>query len=252
MTYFEIICLVWLGTAVVVHFTMFYVTAPFGRHTSTKWGPMVNNKLAWVIMELPSLVIMSYFLIWGSNSLNSLAWIVFSFWIFHYINRTFVYPLRIKATDKKMPLAIMLNGVLFNLINAGLNGYFLAEIARSDNYNFQWLTSWTTITGIAIFITGLLINWRSDHILINLRKPGETGYTIPQKFLFKYVSSPNLMGEVIEWVGFAMIAWNLPALTFAVWTYANLVPRAKNHHDWYHSKFKEYPKERKIIFPFIY
>jgi hypothetical protein len=60
------------------------------------------------------------------------------------------------------------------------------------------------------------------------------------------------MGEVLEWAGFALVAWNLPALTFAVWTYANLVPRAKNHHDWYHSKFVEYPKKRKIIFPLIY
>ncbi len=252
MSVFEIICLVWLGVAVVVHFVMFYVTAPFGRHTSENWGPMVNNKLAWVLMEFPSLAIMTYFLFWGTNSMNSFAWVVFALWIFHYFNRTFVYPLRIKATSKKMPFAIMGNAILFNLMNAGLNGYFLSEIATSNQYDITWLQSPTTIIGLVIFFVGLSINWRSDHILINLRKPGETGYKIPHKFLFKYVSSPNLMGEVIEWAGFAIVAWNLPALTFAVWTYANLVPRAKNHHDWYHKKFENYPKERKVIFPFIY
>jgi 3-oxo-5-alpha-steroid 4-dehydrogenase 1 len=151
-----------------------------------------------------------------------------------------------------MPLVIMVNAILFNLMNAGLNGYYLAELAPTEKYGPEWLTAPSTIIGASLFIIGLIINWRSDHILINLRKPGETGYKIPKGFLFKYVSSPNLMGELIEWIGFAIMAWNLPALTFVVWTFANLVPRAKNHHDWYQRKFKDYPKERKAIFPYIF
>ena len=249
---FYILCYAWLGTAVVIHVVMFFITAPFGRHTTTTWGPMVNNKLAWIIMEFPSLAIMVFFLIWGSNSTSSFAWIVFAFWIFHYTNRTFVYPFRIKATNKKMPLVIMLNAIVFNLINAGFNGYFLAELADPSMYNMAWLQHPVTISGIVIFCTGLIINWRADHILINLRKPGEVGYKIPKGFLFDRISSPNLFGEVLEWIGFAIMAWSLPALTFAVWSYANLVPRAKNHHDWYHKKFPDYPKDRKAIFPYIF
>src|SRR5687768_5603705 len=95
-----LICYIWLAIAVVVHITMFFITAPFGRHTKTSWGPMINNKLGWFIMELPSLGIMSYFLFFGSLSFNSYVWILFCCWIFHYANRTLIYPLRIKATDK--------------------------------------------------------------------------------------------------------------------------------------------------------
>ena len=98
----------------------------------------------------------------------------------------------------------------------------------------------------------MLINWKSDTMLIDLRKPGETGYKIPNGFLFKYISSPNLFGEIVQWLGFAVIAWNIPALGFFIWTYANLVPRAKNHHEWYHQNFNDYPKNRKVIFPFLY
>jgi 3-oxo-5-alpha-steroid 4-dehydrogenase 1 len=98
----------------------------------------------------------------------------------------------------------------------------------------------------------MLINWKSDTILINLRKKGDTGYYIPKGFLFEYISSPNLFGEIVEWSGFAIMAWNLPALTFLVWTFANLVPRSKNHHDWLLKKFPNYPKDRKRVFPFIY
>lgn len=248
----EIICYIWLAIAIAVHITMFFVTAPFGRHTSSNWGPMVNNKLGWIIMEAPSLLIMAYFLFFGTYSFHSFVWILFSLWIFHYLNRTLIYPLRIKATDKKMPLFIVLNAILFNFMNAGLNGYFLAEIAHADAYGEAWLTSPNFIIGALLFITGMAINWRADHILINLRNPGEKGYKIPRGFLFDYISSPNLFGEIIEWSGFAIMAWNLPALTFLVWTFANLVPRAKNHHDWYKKQFPDYPKNRKIVFPYLF
>lgn len=243
---------IWLGIAVVVHFAMFFVTAPFGRHSSTKWGLTIDNKLAWVIMEAPSLLIMLYFLCFGSRSFDSFVWILFVLWIIHYANRTFIYPIRIKKTPKKMPVVIMLSGLFFNLVNAGLNGYYLAELAPETDYNYNWFDSPIFWIGMFLFFIGLIINWKSDTILINLRKPGETGYKIPHGFLFKYVASPNLFGEIIEWTGFALLAFNLPAFTFMVWTLANLVPRAKNHYDWYLKNFPDYPKERKIVIPYIY
>ncbi|MCB9225170.1 MAG: DUF1295 domain-containing protein [Crocinitomicaceae bacterium] len=248
----SIICYVWLTIAIAVHITMFFITAPFGRHTSSKWGPMVNNKLGWFIMEMPSLLIMLYFLLFGTYSRSSFVWILFALWIFHYLNRTFIYPLRIKRTPKQMPLFIVINAIFFNLMNAGLNGYYLAELAPVTDYGNEWLTTPYFIVGAILFVVGMTINWQADTILINLRKPGETDYKIPKGFLFDYISSPNLFGEVVEWSGFALMAWNLPGLTFMVWTFANLVPRAKNHHDWYLGHFPDYPKDRKVIFPFLF
>jgi 3-oxo-5-alpha-steroid 4-dehydrogenase 1 len=242
----------WIALAIAVHITMFFITAPFGRHTTDRWGVLINNKLGWFVMELPSLLIMCYFLFFGSYSFQSYVWILFVLWMLHYTNRTLIYPLRIKGTDKKMPLVIALNAVVFNLMNAGLNGYFLAELAHPSAYSFAWLTSPTFIVGAFLFITGMAINLKADNTLINLRKPGETGYKIPRGFLFDYISSPNLFGEIVEWVGFAVMAWNLPACSFMIWTMANLIPRAKNHHDWYHRQFPDYPKERKAVIPFIF
>ncbi len=239
----------WLALALIVHMTMFFITAPFGRHTSEKWGISMNNKLAWIVMELPSLSIMVYFLFWGDNSFSSFAWILFACWILHYVNRTLIYPFRIRATPKKMPLVIVASALFFNVVNAGLNGYYLAELAPAKQYDEKWLTSFPCWTGAILFFGGMMINWKSDSILIHLRQPGETGYKIPKGFLFKLVSSPNLLGEIIEWSGFALMAQNLPAVTFMVWTFSNLVPRAKNHHDWYRLNFPDYPRERKIVFP---
>ena len=204
------------------------------------------------MMELPSFLIMLYFLVFGSRSFDSYTWILFVCWLLHYFNRTFIYPLQIKPTEKRMPLMIVASAVFFNLVNAGLNGYYLAELEPASSYDASWLSSPHFIAGIILFFTGMVINLRSDHILISLRKPGETGYRIPKGFLFDYISSPNLFGEIIEWTGFAVMAWNLPALSFMVWTYANLIPRAKNHHDWYRRHFPDYPLNRKIVFPFLF
>ncbi|MEX2589838.1 MAG: hypothetical protein WD334_06510, partial [Chitinophagales bacterium] len=73
----------------------------------------------------------------------------------------------------------------------------------------------------------------------------------PNGGLFRYVSSPNLFGEIIEWTGWALMTWSMPTLSFAIWTWANLLPRALDHHRWYNSYFKEYPKERKAVIPFV-
>ena len=43
---------------------------------------------------------------------------------------------------------------------------------------------------------------------------------------------PNHFGEIVEWIGFAILSWSLPAFAFAIWTMANLVPRSLNHHQW--------------------
>ena len=66
--------------------------------------------------------------------------------------------------------------------------------------------------------------WKSDAILMSLRKPGETGYRIPHGGFYRWISSPNYFGEIVEWVGFALAAWTVPAWVFAWFTATNLIP----------------------------
>ena len=58
-------------------------------------------------------------------------------------------------------------------------------------------------------------------------------------------------GEIIEWIGWAILTWSLSGFVFAIWTIANLVPRAFTHHKWYQENFSDYPKNRKAIIPGI-
>ena len=97
----------------------------------------------------------------------------------------------------------------------------------------------------------MYINQSSDTILINLRDNNNDNYKIPYGGFFKYVSCPNYFGEILEWLGFAILTWSFSGLAFMLWTCFNLIPRAIRHHKWYKKKFKEYPKNRKSIIPFL-
>lgn len=243
---FDKIIYLWMATGVITFFYLLKVTAPYGRHTTDKWGPQIDNRLGWIIMEFPVLAVLLYYLINAAEKPSLPVWIMVAMFIVHYINRTFVFPLRIKTKGKKMPVIIVASAICFNLVNGFSLGYYFTHFA---SYSISWLTDFRFLTGVMLFITGIVINWKSDTILINLRKPGETHYSVPGGWLFEYISCPNLFGELIEWFGFALLCWNLPAVSFFVWTAANLIPRAISHHKWYKEKFPEYPSGRKAVLP---
>lgn len=238
----------WIALGIAVFIILNFITAPYGRHTKTTWGPLIDNKLGWFIMEFFLLVVLFYFILTGINEQSIVNIIITGLITIHYLDRSIIFPIRIQTKGKKMPLLIMIFALGFNLSNGFLFGYYLGNFKV---YTLNWLTTPQFIIGTLIFITGAVINKYADTILINLRKPNETGYKIPYGGLFKYVSCPNLFGEIVQWFGFAVLTWSLPGLAFFVWTFANLVPRAISHHKWYLSHFENYPKERKAVIPFI-
>ena len=238
----------WIILAIVTFFINLKIKAPYGRHSKTTWGPMIDNRLGWIIMELPALLTCPILFFLGDGEKATVTYIFVGLWVIHYFNRTFIFPFRIRTNGKKMPLAITFSAIFFNVVNGFICGYFLGNFA---NYGDDWMSSIPFILGIIIFFIGFFINNQSDTILINLRKPGELGYKIPKGGLFKYISCPNLFGEIVEWIGFGIMCFALPTLTFPLWTMANLIPRALAHHEWYQDKFEDYPEERKAVFPWI-
>ena len=240
---------VWIAVAIVTFPFLLHVTQPYGRHVNEKWGPMISNKLGWIVQELPSLIFLTIFFLTGNGIKTKFVWFLWTLWAVHYINRSIIFPLRTKTKGKKILLIIVASAIFFNFVNGFLNGTYLGNFGSI--YTDDCFTSPRVIAGFIIFVIGFIINNQSDTILINLRKPGETGYKIPVGGLFKFISCPNHFGEIVEWLGFAVMANSLPAWSFFIWAVVNLVPRALDHHKWYLQKFKDYPKERKAVVPFV-
>ena len=234
---------IWILIALIIFPINLIYKAPYGKHSTKKWGKTIDNKTGWVLMELPALITcpLIYYIIVDEISLSTGFIFI---WITHYFNRTIIYPLKIKTNGKKIPIAIVASAFFFNVINGILNGYFIATIP------FESISFTCILIGFIIFIIGLYINISSDNTLIKLRT-NQKGYVIPKGGLFNYVSCPNFFGEIIEWLGFAIMTLNLGSISFLIWTICNLIPRSKAHHNWYKENFEKYPSKRKAVIPYL-
>jgi len=239
----------WFALALVVFIALFFVAAPYGRHTRRGWGLTINNRLGWVLMESPAPVAFAICFFIGSRS-GSVTLVFLGLWEAHYLHRAFIYPFSLRGAVKRMPLAVMGFGFLFNVMNGYLNGRYLFSF--SAGYSVSWLADPRFIIGTVLFVVGFVINRQADLALRGLRRPGESGYKVPDRYLFRWISCPNYLGEIIIWTGWAVATWSLPGLAFAFWTVANLLPRARAHHAWYLRTFPDYPPGRKALLPRVW
>ncbi len=246
---FSLIIKIWIAIALIMLPLLLLITAPYGRHSRKDWGPMIPNRLGWILMELPSLIMFISFFLLGPNQMSFPMLIFFLLYSVHYANRSIIFPFRTHTSRKLMPLVIALLAICFNLVNGFINGFYFGTI--STGYSIEWLYDIRFIIGGILFISGMAINVKFDNVLLALRRSREKGYSIPQGGLFNYISCPNFFGEIMEWTGFAIMTWSPAALAFAVWTFVNLITRALDHHKWYKERFEDYPEKRKAIFPYI-
>lgn len=249
-TIFNGLLIGWFILGLIVFVALFFVAAPYGRHTRKGWGYTFGEKMGWVIMESPAPIVFAVCFFTGSNALTTASLVFLFLWQMHYLHRAFIYPFGLRGNTRRMPVSIVGFGLVFNLMNGYLNGRYISEL--SGGYSAAWLADPRFIVGVGLFIAGFFINRYADHVLRELRRPGETGYRIPRGRFYSWVSCPNYLGEITIWIGWAVATWSLPGLVFAFWTVANLLPRARANHAWYRETFDDYPPQRKALVPGIW
>ena len=249
-SFFNTFVAAWLALAAAVVATLWFVTAPYGRHSRRGWGPTLPASLAWLVMEAPAALVFAAFFVVGQNHRGAVAWVFLLTWEAHYVHRAFVYPWMAREADRRMPAGIMCMALLFNTVNTSINGHWLFGL--SAGYATSWLADPRFVAGSVLFVAGFGVNRWSDTVLRGLRTTHDAHYGIPQGGLYRWVSSPNYLGEIVEWLGWALATWSLPGLAFAAWTAANLVPRARANQRWYRQTFPDYPKERRALVPGVW
>lgn len=233
-----------------------YITTPYGKHHRPGWGPSMPAALAWFLMESPTLWFTVLLFPLGQHHSDPKAQLLISIFLAHYFHRTIIYPLRlfIKSPRRQMtnqfPVIIAALAFFFNLFNSYVQTRWVSHYADYSRDKWFW---WRFPGGLVVFVIGMTVNIKSDYKLLGLKSVGGSGYKIPKEGWFELVSCPNYFGETLEWLGWALMNWSWAGLAFLLYTCANLVPRAVSHHKWYLEKFGEdYPKNRKIVFPFLY
>ncbi len=238
-----------LALAPLVFAILFFIKAPYGRHIRRGWGPVLDNRMGWFIMEAPAVFVFGGILVLYAH-LNITVIALFMMWQIHYCHRVFIYPWTLKA-GKKMPWMILIMAVIFNTTNGYLNAWSIAS--QGDKYGEMWLSQ----SAIYHRLGGFLCRHDPQQGVgpaagsLARERNGKGGYRIPYGLAYRWVSCPNYLGEIIQWVGWAIAVWSLAGWVFAIWTMANLIPRAIAHHRWYRDSFDDYPAERRALIPFL-
>ncbi len=107
--------------AILVFVCLYFVTAGYGQFRTKSWGYSLDNKVGWVLMEAPVFFVM--ITIWGHAGfpVHLPEFVLMLLFLLHYFQRSFVFPC-LMTGHSRMPVLIMLMGILFNVINGIMQG----------------------------------------------------------------------------------------------------------------------------------
>ncbi|KAM7394838.1 hypothetical protein PAMP_021618 [Pampus punctatissimus] len=235
------------GVAYLWHQTRHHTQ--YGRYVNPATGRCCPASVGWFLQELPAFLLPLLLLLTeepaGTGTRAGRTLLLCTFML-HYFHRSFIYAFLTRG--RPIPLLIVLHATIFCSLNGFLQGHHLLYCVQ---FEATWLTEARWAAGFLLFVAGFTINIHSDHILRSLRKPGEIVYKIPYGGMFEFVSGANFFGEIVEWCGYAVAVWSLPAFAFAFFTVCSIGPRAYQHHRDYHRRFEDYPHSRRALIPFI-
>jgi 3-oxo-5-alpha-steroid 4-dehydrogenase 1 len=277
--------------------TLFH--APYGRYSADTIVPIVvDTRAAWILQEMPTLAAVGFHFartggastvsltdlaedpcqVWsavvnGIASTPSVAFIGLALFFVHYVHRTLIFPFMIQPRSPT-PIHVMLLANAYCCFNGTLQASTWIRFAPTL---FAKVTvsnlladpcspaAIVSAVGILLFISGMIINMKSDYALVALRRQTAAGsYSIPRGFAFEFISCPNFFGEGVEWLGYAITAAGLSGAcicstaglvgaSFFLYTLSNTFPRGVKHHQWYLNTFKEKYAQlnRKAVIPFL-
>jgi 3-oxo-5-alpha-steroid 4-dehydrogenase 1 len=121
-TFFDCLLIGWFAVAAVTFVALFFVTAPYGRHARSGWGPTVESRLGWVTMEAPAALVFAACFALGVGKSRPVALAFLGLWEAHYVHRAFIYPFGLRGEARRMPVTVVGMAILFNAANGYLNG----------------------------------------------------------------------------------------------------------------------------------
>ena len=165
---FSSLLLAWFVLSGLIFVLLYFIPAPYGRLAKNGWGPSLPDRLGWMVMEAPAAIGFALFFASGKYQRSLPSWIFLGLWEFHYLYRAFLYPFHHRSRGRRIPVAVLSLGLIFNIGNSYLNGRYLFTF--SGGYPFSWLWDSRFLGGVALFLSGMAINRQSDKILNKLRQ----------------------------------------------------------------------------------
>ncbi|KAG9511057.1 Polyprenol reductase [Fragariocoptes setiger] len=114
------------------------------------------------------------------------------------------------------------------------------------------------VIGVLLFIWSSFVQFESHQILANLRKD-KSGrvithqHSIPRGKWFDIVSCPHYMAEILIYLSISIVLGGQSLTWWMVFLFVitNQLIVGKFNHNWYTESFKDYPKSRRAVIPYL-
>src|SRR5687767_11617288 len=117
------------ASAAISALVLLFISAPYGRHVRAGWGPQLPARAGWIVMESPAVIGFAAIYAAGAHRAEAVPLLLLGLWQFHYLQRTVIFPLRMRG-GRPMPLAIVGLALTFNLLNAYVNARWISELGH--------------------------------------------------------------------------------------------------------------------------
>jgi 3-oxo-5-alpha-steroid 4-dehydrogenase len=216
---------------------------PYGKFRT---GAGVNSRAGWALTYATPVFV--YIALWveGGSPRTPYHLAVFGAFLFHFVRRIFEVSF-VNSYSRPTPLRAL-------VLIAFLYGGVAASCAFFQVRTFGQPTSQPIfILGVLTFAFGEVLNGYHHWLLARLRPLGVRVYTVPSRGLFGWVACPHYLGEILSFVGYAMMSNVLPVWGIPVVASAYLSARAHSTLNWYRREMPlQIPSGWRRLIPFAY
>ncbi|KAL6075658.1 very-long-chain enoyl-CoA reductase [Balamuthia mandrillaris] len=216
-------------------------------------GPQVGWSTVFMVEYAGPLLIYLFFYLrpWfvygdlASTPMTFEAQVACACWVGHYLKRELETIFVHRFSKGTMPLLNIFKNSGYYWGAGALVGYFVNHPLYTPPSSTQFYA------GLACFVLFELGNLYCHIILRNLRPPGTRVRAIPRGFLFEFVSCPNYTCEIAAWISFSIMTQTLAAVFFTLVGAGQMWVWAVGKHKAYLREFRDYPRNRRILVPFV-
>ncbi|CCG82044.1 Synaptic glycoprotein SC2 [Taphrina deformans PYCC 5710] len=209
-------------------------------------GPQISWRTVFIIEYLGPLIIhpLIFFMFRGPRS--TAQWITLTMVTIHFLKREYETIFVHRFSSETMPFFNLFKNCAHYWL---IGGAFLAGVTYSDWYSTETY-SYPRYASF-LFLFSELCNFKTHAILRDLRPAGTRERKIPRGFGFDLVSCPNYLFEILAWVAMSSVTNSWASWLFAVVGAVQMWFWSVKKHRRYKKEFPNYPKDRKILIPFV-
>ena len=90
---FDLLLIGMVALAAVVFAALYFVRAGYGLLRDGRWGPKIDNRIGWILMEAPVFLAMTALCLCSPRRNEAAPLVFFALFQLHYLHRAFIYPM---------------------------------------------------------------------------------------------------------------------------------------------------------------